>query len=85
MKTMTVKIILVSMAFVTMLALTTGAHRPEPEAIEIGGYTLHTLMDPGVIPAIFDPQFVSIAAADSFYYDSEPLMVVVAGDDVRGY
>ena len=37
------------------------------------------------IPAIFDPQFVSIAEAESLYYDNEPLIVVADGDKAKAY
>ncbi len=82
---MMVKMSQITTVLVLLLSMTIMAHRPEPTATEIGGHTLHTLMEPGGIPAIFDPQFVDLAVADSFYYDKEPLMVVRSGDEVRGY
>ena len=59
--------------------------RPEPKKTEIRGHTMYTLLKPGDIPAIFDPEFISVAEADSFYHDVEPLIAVVVGDDARGY
>ena len=61
------------------------AQRPEPTKTEIRGHTMYTLMEPGGIPAIFEPEFVSIEIADSFYYDEEPLIAVSSGDVARGY
>lgn len=66
-------------------ALTALAQRPEPEKTEIDGHTMYTLMKPGGIPAIFDPQFISAGEADSFYYEDEPLMVVTSGNETKGY
>ena len=46
---------------------------------------MYTLLEPGGIPAIFEPEFVSVSEAESNYYPDEPLLVVVRGDDARGY
>ncbi len=61
------------------------AQRPKPKEEEIRGHTMYTLMEPGAIPAIFEPEFVSFEVADSFYYDNEPLIAVSSGDEARGY
>ena len=61
------------------------AQRPEPEKTEIKGHIMYTLLKPGDIPAIFDPQFISLKEADTLYYPDEPLIVVVDGDIARGY
>ncbi len=61
------------------------AQRPEPKKTEIQGHTMYTLLEPGGIPAIFEPEFVSVSEAESTYYADEPLLVVVRGDDARGY
>ncbi len=70
---------------VFVLSATVSAQRPEPKETEVMGHTMYTLMEPGGIPAIFNPEFVSIEIADSFYYDDEPLMIVVSGGIARGY
>ena len=71
----------------TLVALTAPsfAQRPEPKKTEVRGHTMYTLMEPGGIPAIFEPEFVSIETADSFYYDDEPLIAVSSGNVARGY
>jgi len=52
---------------------------------EVHGHILHTVLEPGDIPAIFDPQFISISEADSLYYDQEPLMIVVSEQEAKAY
>ncbi len=79
------KILIVSMIFVLMLAVTSFGQRPEPKKTEIDGHTMYTLMEPGGIPAIFDPEFITVTEADSLYYDDEPLMVVVRVNEAKGY
>jgi len=59
--------------------------RSVPVATEINGHRLTTLLRPGDIPAIFTPEFISVSDAERLYDDSEPLMVVMAGDEVKGY
>ncbi len=61
------------------------AQRPEPKITEIMGHTMYTLLKPGDIPAIFDPQFISITEAESLYYDNEPLIVVTDGRQAKAY
>jgi hypothetical protein len=55
----------------------------EWEVIE--GDTIYRVFEPGVIPAIFEPTFISTATADEFYYDDEPLLVVTNGDEIHAY
>jgi len=61
------------------------AQRQAPKETEIQGHTMYTLLKPGDIPAIFEPKFVSVNEAESTYFPDEPLLVVVRGDDARGY
>ena len=80
--------IIFTLAVVSMVAIIVTpsfAQRPEPIETEIRGHTMYTLMEPGGIPAIFEPEFVSIEVADSFYYDEEPLIAVSSGNVARGY
>ena len=72
-------------AIMALLLSTVHAQQPEPKKTEIRGHTMYTLLKPGNIPAIFEPEFVSIETADSFYYDEEPLIAVSSGDVARGY
>ncbi len=59
--------------------------RPEPKKTEIHGHTLYAVLKPGDIPAIFEPQFISISEANTLYYDQEPLMVVIAEGEAKAY
>jgi hypothetical protein len=61
------------------------AQRPEPKKTELRGDTMYTLLKPGDIPAIFEPEFFTVSEADSFYFDQEPLIAVVSGEVARGY
>lgn len=77
-----------TLAIVSMVAIIAApsfAQRPEPKKTEIRGHTMYTLMEPGGIPAIFEPEFVSIEVADSFYYGDEPLIAVSSGNVAHGY
>lgn len=51
----------------------------------IEGHTMMSLLKPGDIPAIFDPDFVSMKEAEDLYYGDEPLLAVADGDDAKGY
>lgn len=61
------------------------AQRPQPKETEIKGQTMYTLLKPGEIPAIFEPEFISVSEADKFYYPEEPLIIVVDGGEARAY
>jgi len=61
------------------------AQRPQPKETEIKGHTMYTLLKPGDIPAIFEPEFISISEADKFYFPEEPLIIVVDGGEARAY
>jgi len=67
------------------LSLPGYAQRREPKKTEIRGETMYTLMPPGGIPAIFEPEFISIKEAEPLYYPEEPLLVVADGDVAKGY
>ena len=70
---------------VILIPLLSFAQRPEPKETEIDGHTMYTLLNPGDIPAIFEPEFINISTADSFYYADEPLIVVTDGEVAKGY
>ena len=61
------------------------AQSRERKETEIKGHTMYTLMEPGGIPAIFDPVFISIAEADSLYYAKEPLIAVIGDKEAKAY
>jgi hypothetical protein len=70
---------------IALLALQGGAQRPEPKKTEVRGHTMYTVLKPGDIPAIFEPNFIPVSKAGELYYDDEPLLVVVGGDEVKAY
>lgn len=70
---------------ISILALPGWTQRPEPKKTEVRGHTMYTLMKPGDIPAIFEPSFIPVSAAGELYYDDEPLLVVVGGDEAKAY
>lgn len=76
---------LILISYLLLAATSALSQRPEPKKTEIQGHTMYTLLKPGDIPAIFEPEFVSAKEAESTYYPDEPLLVVVRGDDARGY
>ncbi len=61
------------------------AQRRKPDTATVKGHIMYTLLKPGDIPAIFEPEFISAVQADSFYYSDEPLIAVVDGDIAKGY
>ncbi len=79
------KKLLTAFCIITVVSSSVFAQRPEPKKTEIMGHTMYTLLKPGDIPAIFDPQFISIKEAESLYYDNEPLIVVADGNKAKAY
>lgn len=77
--------LLATSGMVLILATTAAAQRPKPKETMIQGHTMYTLLKPGDIPAIFEPEFLPVADADSLYYDDEPLLAVASGDDAKAY
>jgi hypothetical protein len=59
--------------------------RPEPKKTMVKGHLLYTVLKPGDIPAIFDPEFIPISQGDEYYHPEEPLMTVVYGDSAKAY
>ena len=61
------------------------AQRPAPKKTFVKGDTLYTLLNPGDIPPIMEPVYVSVTEAEKTYYDNEPLLVVADGDEAKAY
>ncbi len=60
--------------------------RPEPEVYGVfDGDTMYTVLPPGAIPAIMEPEFVSGAAADSQMSPEEPVMGIFLDGEARAY
>ena len=66
-------------------ALPAAGQRPEPRETEVHGHTMFTLLEPGDIPAIFDPVFRPVSQAESLYYPEEPLLVVAEDGTAKAY
>jgi len=77
--------VVVILLLVCSIAIPAYAQRQEPKKTEIRGETMYTLMEPGGIPAIFEPEFISIEEAEPLYYPDEPLLVVADGNVAKGY
>ena len=61
------------------------AQRRDMQKTVIQGDTLYTLMEPGGIPAIFEPAFRDASEEDSSFAPDEPLLVVEVNGEVRAY
>lgn len=61
------------------------AQRPEPKKTMVKGHLMYTVLKPGDIPAIFDPEFIPISGGDEYYHPDEPLIAVTYGDSARAY
>ena len=77
-------LVVLSVVFL-IVSISEAQQRPEPKKTEVGGHTMYTLLKPGDIPAIFEPEFTSVADARGYYYPEEPLMVVADGDQAKAY
>jgi len=79
------KISIVFSVVFLIVSVSEAQQRPEPKKTEVGGHTMYTVLKPGDIPAIFEPEFTSVADARESYYPEEPLMVVADGDQAKAY
>lgn len=70
---------------VTLSGISAQAQERKVDKSIVRGDTLYTLLKPGDIPAIFDPQFMSLEEAEKVYHDNEPLIVVTKDGEVKGY
>ena len=70
---------------IALVASSLQAQRREPEKTKVHGHTMYTLLNPGEIPAIFEPEFMPVSQSDRFFYPEEPLMVVRDGDIAKAY
>jgi hypothetical protein len=80
-----VSVLLYSLFFVALSGSIIRAQRKEPEKTEVHGHTMYTLLNPGEIPAIFEPEFIPVNKADRYFYPDEPLLVVNYGGTVKAY
>lgn len=67
------------------LSLPVSSQRRQPETTEIDGHTMYTLLESGAIPAIFEPEFVSVDAAEDLYHPDEPVLVVSLHGETHAY
>jgi len=67
------------------LALPATAQRREPKKTDVDGHTMYTLLEPGAIPAIFEPELLPVDEAEELYHPDEPLLVVTLDGETHGY
>lgn len=79
------RLIAISLGLVALLASGSAAQKRQPVKTFVAGDTMYTMLKPGDIPAIFDPEFISVEKAKKLYHDNEPLMVVSRGGEVKAY
>ena len=81
------KLLLLSVVTSLVLAVSSviNAQTDKPQETEVHGETMYTLLKPGEIPAIFEPEFIPAAKAERFFYPEEPMIVVRSGKEVKGY
>ncbi len=70
---------------VILLHLPALSQHQHPDTTEIRGHTMYTLLEPGDIPAIFEPEFISVTQAGDSYYPNEPVIAVIRGDESKAY
>ena len=75
----------ISILLLLSLSLSILAQRQKPKETEVHGHTMYTVLQPGDIPAIFSPEFISISEADSLYFADEPLIAVIDGNEAKAY
>lgn len=75
---------LISIA-IFMIGIDSFAQRPEAEKTMVKGHLMYTVLKPGDIPAIFNPEFIPISGGDEYYHPDEPLIAVTYGDSARAY
>lgn len=51
----------------------------------VNGHTMYIVLDKGMIPGIYNPEYVSADQAKEFYFDNEPLMIVNSGNETHAY
>ncbi len=79
------KLLFLIIILLLFLATTVVGQRPKPKETMVKGHTMFTLLKPGDIPAIFEPEFVPVSEADLLYYPEEPLIAVIDGNVAKGY
>lgn len=52
---------------------------------EVHGHTMYTVFEPGFIPPILEPEFITVAEARDLYHPDEPLVVVADASGAHAY
>ena len=79
------KCYLVCLALLLPVASPVWAQRRDMQKTLIQGDTMYTLMEPGGIPAIFEPVFQPAREEDKAFAPDEPLFVVEVDGEARAY
>ncbi len=51
----------------------------------VNGHTMYIVLEKGMIPGIYNPEYISQEQAKEFYFDNEPVMIVSSGDETHAY
>ena len=73
------------MAVILSLTAASFAERPEPKITMVQDEPMYTVLKPGDIPALSEPEFIPVSRADDYYYSDEPLIAVIDGATAKGY
>lgn len=74
-----------AIALALLLVAAAYAQRPEPIKTMIKGHLMYTVLKPGDIPAIFEPEFIPVSEATKYYYPDEPLIAVAGKKTAKAY
>ncbi len=82
-------LIATALAAVLLISVTSKAEAQRRQMTEtvIGGHTMYTLLEPGAIPAIFDPTFLRASdnRAERLHDLDEPMIAVTANGIAKAY
>jgi len=67
------------------LSVTVSAQWDGMDQAEVQGHPMYTVFEPGFIPAVLEPEFISVSEAQELYHPDEPLVVVADASGAHGY
>lgn len=62
-----------------------GAQWDDMDQSDVRGHTMYTVFEPGFIPAILEPEFITVSEARDLYQPNEPLVVVADEAGAHAY
>lgn len=77
----------IGITLILVLALTPLClgQRRSPKKTKVKNHIMYTMLEPGEIPAIFEPEFLPAIKAEKFFFPNEPLIVVTDGKTAKAY